>query len=252
MSFFKVNNRKLEPGRYEFSYGRGRNKLVSVAWYNDLGRSWKTEDPAFESTTLQDLKALWGKWAIARYAGDPEPDATPAPKGPPVFVPPVPKGPPVFKPPVVTGPPVFKPRPQIEHQFAADPFDVRLRYPSDHDDPNKRQRHTPLGTLVEIEAWCKRHEADIKKVYDLLPRKDHPYSPFTDLIASVRACIARELPPKKEPADESQVPEQPAEPSDPAPDALDDALALYAAPGEYPGQQPDAGGAEPDQPQLGS
>lgn len=85
--------------------------------------------------------------------------------------------------------PKFTPRVPLDNVMEADPFSRQMRYPSDHPDPAQRKMLTPLGMLVEIDAWTRRYEETIRKVSER-----HPHDPFDLLMQSVRACLARELP----------------------------------------------------------
>lgn len=84
-------------------------------------------------------------------------------------------------------PPRFEARVRLDDACEADPFSPQMRYPSDHPRPEQRKQLTPLGVLVEIDAWEKRYPNSIREVSER-----HPHDPFRLLMESVRACIARE------------------------------------------------------------
>lgn len=65
------------------------------------------------------------------------------------------------------------PRLNLSREFAADPFDKRMR--------DSRQRHTPLGLCVEIWQWYRTHEAECGPA-------------FAPIAASIRELIEREAP----------------------------------------------------------
>lgn len=195
---FKVRNKRNDDGTYTLSYGKGKNKLTA-SMFTDAGGKWyavsgigaKRIGPC---KTMKECKVRWGEWAAVAYDGSGSkgkaetpastpPSTTPSTTPPRVAGPPrvAPSGPPSVRP---AGPPRTTPAMpgDVDFQFAADPFDPRYKYPSDHDDAAKQRKLTPLGVLVEIDAWCRRHEAAIQNV-----------EAFKPLVASVRACLHREL-----------------------------------------------------------
>jgi len=172
MPDYKVRNKKQGAGRYEFSYGRGKKKLTAGAWNNEVAGGWQVdaheasaavvnEDAPYKK--LKDLKAAWGEWAREAYesgeeaeqseseTGSPPLSTRPTHPGPPPFKR---KGPPKHKPSLKQqGPPQRKTRPGNRPwpvDGVTDPFDPRFRYPSDHENPALRKRHTPLAVVIEV------------------------------------------------------------------------------------------------------
>lgn len=91
---------------------------------------------------------------------------------------------------IIPPPPPFPVPPvALDDTMEADPFNPAMRYPSDHADSAKRRCLTPLGLLVEIDAWTRRYEKAIREVSER-----HPHDPFSYLIDSLRACLKRECP----------------------------------------------------------
>lgn len=120
-----------------------------------------------------DAIDAWKNWAARQWARDLRTPETPSQVLPvDVLVPP----------PVIVG---LDPS-GIED--AADPFDVLLRYPADHPDPQRRKHTTPLGALVNILDWCDRYETQITNMVERL----ECYNVFDPLIRAVRECVHRE------------------------------------------------------------
>jgi len=203
MAQYKVRNKRQALGRYQLSYGRGKAKLVTGVWYNDLAGGWQVDDDHPCSTVvnehapyqkLRDLKAAWGEWATEAYKSEDDakqsihsetgswPLSTPpALPGPP---PKRRKGPPKHKPSLKQqGPPKRKKRGNRPWPVdgVTDPFDPRFRYPSDHENKMLRQRHTPLAVVIEV--W---------NALDNLPIQDNPA--LVTMYHELRAVIARECP----------------------------------------------------------
>ena len=191
---YQVRNSKNEDGSYTLSYGKGQKKLIAKMGRSATGM-WGVAGVGQMHKTMKACKAAWGEWAEEAYedGGSKGKAETPPPSSPP---PPSPAGPPSFTP--KAGPPAFKPpAPKaLSTHYDADPFDPRFR--------NADKHYTPLGVLVQIEAWYERHKAEIKQL-------DRPQA-FTPLIDAVRECLSRELPERQETPDveESKQKPQPA------------------------------------------
>jgi len=170
MANYKVRSSRLGDGRYEFTYGRGDNKLAAVAWNNEVAGGWQVDGNGAASVnkngpyrTKKDLKEAWAAWAEKVYDSDAAQSPGPTTAGQPSESTPTPsarKGPPPHKPSLrQKGPPPKqsrkgpperpKPRP-VEQGDAASPFDIRFRHPSDHENLDLRQQITPLGAVVHI------------------------------------------------------------------------------------------------------
>ena len=197
MAEYQTRTKKIEKGRYELSYGRGKKKIVAGIWLNDLAGEdggWQVDKdaPGFDALRDQspfkrkkDLVEAWGEWAKRQYHQDETPPAPPKRPGPPKHKPSLKeKGPPRRKPKLqraaeqaakeLPGTPDWQPE-------AIDPFDARYKYPSDHEDEHKRKKLTPLGVLVELEKWQRSS-------------KPRDIGDEMSLFKAVRECIAREAP----------------------------------------------------------
>ena len=206
---FKVVNKKNSDGSYTLRYGKGKKKLTAQmehcgnkGWVVDHGSPGPFK-------TMKECKEAWGIWAVSRYNtgnGEPTEQVTGSvvPGRLPIS-PTRPSGPPPFK---RSGPPKFSPEKSktvppstplnkaFNMCYTHDPFDGRMRYPSDYDDPSLKKQTTPLGILVEIDMWAQKHEKQIKIVVDNLITSGSTVrqNPFDALIESVRETIARECP----------------------------------------------------------
>ena len=166
---FRVRNKRNGCGTYTLSYGRGKSTLSAEmarceeGWCTIGGDGDGGDMGPFRS--MKECKQAWGAWAEAHYeGGGASPPTPPKPPGPPTLTPRMPDS--------------------VDYQYAADPFDPRYRYPSDHDPKHLAKHLTPIGVLVEIDSWIRRHESAIDA---LSP------SPFDPMIESVRQCLRREL-----------------------------------------------------------
>lgn len=201
MARFKTRNNKNEDGTYTLSYGKGGRKLTA-AMRKTADGEWIVEGLDSVYSTMRDAKETWGAMAQQAYKdGTPVKDDTPA--SPPEPKEPAPPKRPTPPPPSLkkAGPPSLKRRPKPaapESQptldtHAADPFDPRMRYPSDH--PRHPKKLTPLGVLVEIQSWCSRYRERINKTNKrLVSDGESPaYNPFYYLEQGVNDCLEREL-----------------------------------------------------------
>lgn len=201
---FKVRNKRQEDGSYELSYGKGKRKLIAHMTANGSVDGWGVPegdgaDILGGFKTMRDCKEAWGEWAARKYASDGSGPAATV-DGPPAASPPAPPtvGPPSLPPP----PSLPKPKPRdLDLECNADPFSLLYRYPSDHPDELKRQQITPLGVLVEIDAWVKRYGRRITQISAELEKTAPHFNPFDPLVQSVRDCLAREVQDTDEDAD---------------------------------------------------
>lgn len=218
MPDYKVRNTKIEAGRYQFNYGRGKQKLQATVWNNDVAGGWQVDandrsadvvnaDAPYR--TLKELKAAWGEWATEAYGSDdaeqsygesrtaPTPPASP---GPPPFKR---SGPPKHKPSLKQqGPPKRRSGARSELPWpvdgVTDPFDARFRYPSDHENPALRKQHTPLAVVVEV--W---------NALDQMPIDHSPA--LVTIYRELARVIARECPELKQENGRVQSPAEAAE-----------------------------------------
>jgi hypothetical protein len=71
-SRYNVVATRLEPGRYQLSYGRGSRKLTDTVQVGPDGK-WRIDSPIAAGRTfarMQDARELWGQWAVQQYGKD--------------------------------------------------------------------------------------------------------------------------------------------------------------------------------------
>ena len=112
MANYQTRTKRIEPGRYQLSYGRGNRKLTCTIWYNDLAEGWAVGEGSGAAVVVpkdgkafarkKDLVAAWGEWAEKTYGSDEQnaersqtDSGQPSESGP---TPPARKGPPKHKP----------------------------------------------------------------------------------------------------------------------------------------------------------
>ena len=168
-----VQVRGIARHTYELSYGQRHNKL-RIRLTRPTGSAWGFSDGAgyaafagIPYATMREAKAAWGGWVVANYMAD-EGESVP------------PSTPPTHKP--ATFPPRHRGYSNFDNACNADPFDPTLRTRSGG-------ALTPLGVLVEIEAWSHRHAADLAAM-------NGRNNSFQMLMDSVKICLANTLPHK--------------------------------------------------------
>jgi len=202
MSQYKTRATKRDDGGYDLSYGKG-NKKITATTHKDPSNSKWFVDTLGHFKKLGELKKAWGTWASEQYYGTSKAVGETVPSCP-AHIPPPPTIPP--PPPAVKRKPKgngLTPPPPVGRdgllRYAFDPFDPQFRYPADHETEAKRKAVTPLGMLLEIQAWHERYKDRVEQVNHRLAQECVPgFNPFSFLRMMIDECIEREVPPTEE------------------------------------------------------
>ena len=167
---YKVRATREPDGNYLFSYGKGQKKITVKAVKDPANNKWFI-DVLGHRRKISDLKKAWGVVAEAAYNGvsKAKGEAT-----------------------------------QASDQAAPTPMrmkqegDVGLKVFS-YDPNNERFRQdghaTPLGMLLEVQAWCERYKDRVESVNRRLAMERIPgFNPFSFLRMMIDECIEREIP----------------------------------------------------------
>lgn len=175
---YQVRATRRDDGGYTLSYGRGKGKIVAAAVRDPANSKWFV-DVLGHRRKLADLKKDWGEWAARRYSGGSKAagETTPAE--------PAPQAPTPMR--------MTNSGDAGLLVFASDPADPRFRYQSDHADPIKAGKSTPLGMLMEIQAWHERYRERVNDINRVLAAERIPgFNPFSFLRMMIDECIERE------------------------------------------------------------
>lgn len=153
-----------------FSYGKGKKKIQAKAVKDPANQKWFI-DTIGHRKKISDLKKEWGAVAEAAYNGvsNAKRNTTQACDQ-------------------------AAPTPMRRKQegdtglkvYASDPTDLRFR---------KDDHATPLGMLLEVQAWHERYKDRIDRINQVLAAERTPgFNPFSFLRMMVDECIEREVP----------------------------------------------------------
>lgn len=211
---YKVRATKRDDKGYDLSFGKGKKKVTAITKKDPSNGKWFV-DVIGHYPKLTDLKKAWGEWAAEQYHGDSKADGetvgdqVPAPPSPPslppapsTLPPPPPPAPGELIKPTSRRKPkgnglVVKPPVGLEGlaKFASDPFDPQFRYPCDHPEVDKQKALTPLGMLLEVQAWHERYKDRVEAINHQIALTRIPgYNPFSFLRWMIDECIEQEIP----------------------------------------------------------
>jgi hypothetical protein len=180
---YQVRAKRRDDGGYDLSYGKGQKKVVATVVRDPANGKWFV-DVLGHRQKLADIKKDWGTWAATRFEGASKAKRETAPIGPAQTP---------------------SPSPMRQTQggdhglkvYASNPNDPRFKYPTDIQGDNYRKRghSTPLGMLLEVQAWHERYRDRVDKINQVLAAERTPgFNPFSFLRMMIDECIERECP----------------------------------------------------------
>jgi hypothetical protein len=186
---YQTRATRREDGGYNLNFGKGKKKVVAIAKKDPSNGKWFV-DTVGHFKKLSDMKKVWGKWAAEQYNGttpvSPAPTITSSPSS--TTIPPIPKRP--RKGAVTPVPPL-----------GVDGLKMFAETPDRFKHPNipalfgdRAGKPTPLGVLLEIQAWHDRYKDRITEINHKIALSRTPgFNPFSFLRLIVNECIEREI-----------------------------------------------------------
>ena len=174
---YKVRATRREDGSYTLSYGKGQKKITAVTVRDPANNKWFV-DVLGHRRKISDIKKEWGDWANKVYSGTSKASSESVPEAPAQFDPPSSS--------TLTPMRMKQGGDYGLKVYASDPNDPRFR---------KDEHATPLGMLLEVQAWCERYKERIEAINKNLAAQRTPgFNPFSFLRMMIDECIEREIP----------------------------------------------------------